>query len=261
MKQGSEIMGHIKRNWWIVLVCGLLGVALAFPLSAAETPEAWTATERVAVYPVPGTFVQDFKPAALISAANTPGVLRAAEASLGIEPGSLSGAFTAKSDSSDPSLVVFSLTAPTEAEALERLEVAMNATKERALSPYRYAVVTTNAQAEQFREFTASLEERLSELDELNSSATLAERAQLAQPQAMYNSQLLDYRSRLQGAERAAGYVDATVITVAEPSASRASNLRLQAGLLIQGLVAGLALAAVIVAVRIWRSRRAAARA
>jgi len=250
----------LKREWLVLLVPALIGLAVAYPLASAETPVSWTATQTVAVYPAPGTVVEDFKPAAMISAAGTPSVLRATEASLGLEPGALNGTFSAKSSASDPSLVVFSATAPTEAESVERLDAAIVNTREHALSPYAYAVETAILQEESYVAAVAELEKRVAALDKLAGSATRPEQASIAQAQALYTQQLNDYRSRVQASQRAAGLVDSAVVVLATPESSLSSNSRLRIGLLVQGLVAGLAVGAIIAAGReLWLARRAGA--
>lgn len=242
----------LKREWRVLLVFALIGLAIAYPLASAETPVSWTATQTVAVYPAPGTVVDDFKPAAMIAAAGTPAVLRATETSLGLESGVLDGTFSAKSAAADPSLVVFEVTAPTQAESVSRLEAAIVNTRDHALSPYAYAVETARLQERAYVATVAELEGRISGLDKLAESASSSDRASIAQAQALYAQQLNEYRSRVQASQRAGGLVDSAVVVLAKPESVLSSNSRLRIGLLVQGLVAGLALGVIIAAGREW---------
>ena len=215
----------LKREWLWLLVPALIGVAAAYPLASAEPPVSWTATERVAVFSVPATVAEDFKPAALIAVAGMPTVLRSAETSLGLPTGALDGTFSAKSDGVDPSTVVFSAMGASEAESLARLEATVAAVKERSLMPFAYAVQTAAEQAKSFASVSAALEKRIAELDKLAAAAPLAEKAAIAQSQALYTQQLNDYRTRTLAAERFPELVTITTLMLASASRAMTSSV------------------------------------
>lgn len=248
----SRTRDILKRQWFWVLIPTIIGVGVALALSGGQSPVTWVATQRLAVYPMPSSVVKDFKPAAVIAAAGTPAVLRSVEASLGLGAGTLSGAVSAKADSADPSVVVLSARAASEAEALALADAAAAATAKRALAPYTFVVATGLAEAKVYDSYVAELKARMASLDRLAATAPAAQKAALAQSQALYIQQIHEFEAKALDTRNTAGYVDATIVRVGDPAVSRSSNTRLKLGLLLQGLVAGLSIGVILAFGREW---------
>lgn len=250
----------IARQWLFVVIPAVIGLAVALVMTGGAPPASWVATQRLAVYPVPNGAAKDLKPAAVIAAASTPGVRRAVETTLGLQAGDVEGSLSARSDNTDPSVVVFSAKAPSKDEASALLEAGIEATKKRVLSAYAFVVATGLEEAKTYDGYVADLKQRVSDVDRQAASAGPAERASLEQARALYIQQMLDFEARALVTRNSMAYVDATIVAVSDPAVTRSSNTRARLGLVLQGLIAGLSIGLIIAAGREWtRSRRRAA--
>jgi hypothetical protein len=243
----------------VVAAAAAIGVAVALVMSGGKAPESWVATQRIAVYPVPNSIAKDLKPAAVIAAAGTPAVLRAVESTLALPAGKVVGSISARADNTDPSVVLFSATAPSEAEASALLAASVDAARTRALSAYAFAVGVALEEAKTYDAYVADLKQRLNDLDRLAVSAAPAQKAALTQSQALYIQQVHDFEARALVARHSTEYVDAAIVKTGEPTVVRSSNTRVKFGLLLQGLIAGLSIGVIVASGREWaRARRVA---
>lgn len=250
----------VRREWVIVVVAAVIGMAVAAVLARNETTTHWKSTQLVTVATYSGGMTNTSKAEIFVTAASMPSVLRAAEEELGVARGSLTGAVSSQIVTADKSSVSISATAPSEDEAERYVKAVTAAAVDYVLTPYEgfFAIRDETAAANEQR--VKELAADIKKLEQVAATVSPADRwgyyqALVDAKNALFQAQQ-DAQLAAQGSEllRASVYVDPV------PKTGSASSGGLQAAAILQGLLLGIIAGVIVALVREWlRSRRKAA--
>ena len=255
----TRLGAALRRQWIILVVAVLIGLAAAYAFAGSKSSSKWKGTESVTVTQLPGGIVNIQRAGIVVTAASTSSVLRAAETSLGLAHGTLSGAVSAATTTADNSTMTITVTAPSSAAALARVKAVTTAAIDYVLAPYQgyFSVQESIAQASEAQ--ARALAVQIANLQRTASTVPVAGRAGyysaiIAATSQRYN-ELTDAATARQKVEaiQASVYTDGVAHTGKTPA-------RLRVATLVQGLLLGLIAGVAVALVREWlRTRPSAA--
>jgi len=255
-----RLAAAVRREWLIVVVAALIGLVAAGVMARNETVTRSKATQLVTVTELPGGIPSLTTAEVFVTTATSPTVLHAAEQSLGLKRGSLSGTVSTALATADKHNATISVSAPSKREALRRVQAVSAASVTQALLPYRRYVEIQAAGAKLGEDSAARLKTQIARLEAAAKSAPAAQRSAYYTAIAQATYQLYQMQQAALQVRQEAQSIDASVYVDPTPTVSSASSGGFQIATMLQGLLLGIVAGVIIALVREWlRGRRAAA--
>lgn len=248
----------VRRQWIVVVVAVLIGLAAAAALARSETRTSWKASQTVSLAAYSGGITSTAKGEIVVTAVSTPSVMRAAEEELGLSRGALNGAVSSALATADKSTASITVAAPSKDAALVRIEAVTAAVVDYVLAPYEgYFAVneeTADANTARAKQLVASIDK----LEKVAASVSPADRWGYYQAVVDAEKQRYDALTAAREARQSTELVRASVHVDPEPRTSMSSSGGLQAAAVVQGGLLGLIAGVAVALVReVLRARRA----
>lgn len=254
-RQPTRLGEAIRRQWIVVLIAAVIGLVAAYALAGTGSSSTWKGSQSVTVTQLPLGVVNAQRAAVVVTAASTSAVLHAAETSLGVAHGTLNGAVSAAIAVADNSTMTITVTAPSKAAALARVEAVTAAAVNYVLAPYGSYFAQEEALARDSEAQAQALQAQIATLKSTASAVPLANRAGyysaiIAATSQRYN-ELTDAATARQKIEAIKGSV---YVNGAARAGRSATRLRLSS--VAQGLLLGIVAGIIIALVREWLRTR-----
>lgn len=252
--------GIIRREWWIIAIAAVVGLAVAFATADRAVTQSYVATLRVTA---PGSVGSVVTPRAesVVVAASVPSVLRSAEASGGMPAGSLTGRAGAKIDAADKTSAILTLRADSEDAARKEMDAYSKAVKVYIFRPQATYIDVQRRAVEELTLREKALSTRADALEAEAARLPLAQRGLYVQAIQAVRSQQYGARDIARAAEQNQLTVQNSVSFDPLVSVSKRSSGGLELSNLLQGLLLGIALGVAIAWIREWLRARSASAA
>jgi hypothetical protein len=249
----------VRREWLVVVVAALAGVAIAFAVANRAASTLYVASTDVTVLGLAGGPANPPVANDLVNAATLASVKRSAEESSGVPASALSGRISVDLESGDKRVVVFKSTAASEDDAIASAEAMADATVTYVLDRFLLYTEVQEETIEAMEQRMMEMRERAERLERQADSASSEQRAGYEAAAIFARNEAFDAEDEARRARQAIEQLEASMVT-GETSVSQISVGGLQLSVLLQGLLLGIVVGVGIAALREWLiDRRAAA--